>query len=218
MKILFFFIFILNDLKGSQHAIAACVNTYLWDFCFFSASHFIHNSKTLEGGGKRVAWCKGQAVVVGRKNCRLRHILKSLSPEDGRWTLFHPLGSNGVVVNHVRSNSPCFYSRDETSGATRGLFLFHKTLLMCISFFVLCFFQMRYHLRYYATEISWWAHNFLSSAIFFFFNGNPCFVISNQSLPVFFTGLTICHKFEFHWVSAGVLNQKSGYKEFSART
>lgn len=146
MKILFFLIFVLNDLKGSQHAIAACVNTYLWDFCSFSASHFIHNSKTLEGGGKRVAWCKGQAVVVGRKNCRFKHILKSQNPEDGRWTFFYPLGSNGVVVNHVRSKGPCFDSRDETSEATRGLFYFilfylyiyiFLILLLCIIFF--CF-------------------------------------------------------------------------------
>lgn len=171
MKILvFFFHFYFKQFKGSQHAIAACVNTYLWDFCFSSASHFIHNSKTLEGGGKRVAWCKGQAAVVGRKNCRLKHILKSRSPEDGRWTLFHPLGSNGVVVSHVRSSSPCFYSRDETS---RGLFLFSKTLLLCIIFFVFRFFQMRHHLRFYATEISLWAHNFLSSAFFFFLMGIP---------------------------------------------
>lgn len=133
MKILFFFfIFIWNDFKGSQHAIAACVNTYLWDFCFFSACHFIHNSKTLEGGGKRVAWCKGQAVVVGRKNCRLKHILKSRSPEDGRWALSHPLGSNGVVVSHVRSSSPCFSSRDETS---RGLFLILKNIVVVYYFF-----------------------------------------------------------------------------------
>lgn len=95
---------------------------------------------------------------------------------------------------------------------------------LCVCVIVVCivlgFFsqsQMRYHLKYYARDQLTSSNTISFLHLFFFFvNGNPHFVISNQSL-LFFTQLTVCHEFRFH-LSAGVLNQKSGYKEFSALT
>lgn len=152
------------------------VNSYLRGFCSFSASHFIHDSKNLERSGKRVAWYKGQAVVVVRKNCRLKHVFKSQSPEDGRWILFHPLDSNSVVVHHVpyniiQSKDPCFYSKDETSRATRVFcsFFFFFVIVVCI---VLGFFsqsQMRYHLKYYARDQLTSSNTISFLHLFFFF-------------------------------------------------
>lgn len=168
-----------------------------------------------------------------RKNCRLKHISKSQSPDDGRRILFHPLDSNSIVVNHVcpppnnivQSTDHCLYSIDKTTGATKG-FLGAFLFLFCFGFFVITvfivlgfffsLFQMRYHLKCYARD-QLTSSNTISFIQLFFFYRNPDVVVSNQNL-LFFTELTVCHKFRFHWVSAGALNQKSGYKEFSSPT
>lgn len=86
-----------------------------------------------------------------KKNCRLKHITKSQSPDDGRRILSHPLDSNSIVVNHVcpppnnmvQSTDRCFYSIDKTTGATKGFlgaFLFFVVVVVITVFIVLGFF------------------------------------------------------------------------------